>query len=63
MDKVVRQQMGQKKTKGSGSCWGKKGHRDQAAVGERNYKGIKQQWAHERMKGYRQQLNVKSQVI
>ena len=51
MDKVVRQQMGQKKTKGSGSCWGKKGHRDQAAVGERKDKGIRQQLGKETTKG------------
>ena len=37
---VVRQQMGQKRTKGS--SWGKKGQRDQAAVGVRKDKGIRQ---------------------
>ena len=43
--------MGQKRTMGSGSCWGKKGQRDQAAVGARKDKGIRQQLGKERTKG------------
>ena len=39
-DMVVRQQMGQKRTKGSGSSWGKKGQRDQAAMGIRKDEGM-----------------------
>ena len=42
-DMVVRQQMGQKRTQGSSSSWGRKGQRDQAAVGVRKDKGIRQQ--------------------
>ena len=62
---VVRQQMGQKRTKGSGSSWGKKGQRDQAAMGIRKDEGmmaaveckiksdLRQQLGERRIRGFR----------
>ena len=39
-DKGIRQQLGKRRTKGLGSSWGKKGQRDQAAMGIRIDEGI-----------------------